>query len=52
MESNQSYYARRAVQEEKAAMRAMTPTAQAWHRHLAEEFTRKSRQCEQVAASA
>ena len=52
MESNQSYYARRAVQEAKAAERAMTPTAQAWHRHLAEEFSRRAQEFERVAVTA
>ena len=35
MESNKSYYARRAAQEKVAASRAVTPTARAWHRELA-----------------
>ena len=52
MESNQSYYARRAVQEAKAAARAMTPTAQAWHRQLAEEFSKRAYESEQITATA
>ena len=42
MESNKSYYARRAAQEAVAASRAVTPTARAWHRELSEEFGRKA----------
>ena len=42
MQSNQHYYARRAIQELNAAARAITPQAQEWHRQLAEGFSRKA----------
>ncbi len=42
MESNHRNYSRRAHEEKRAAMRAMTPQAQAWHRQLAEDFARKA----------
>jgi hypothetical protein len=51
MESNQSYYARRAAQEAMAASRAIMPNAQAWHRHLAEEFSRKAQEAGRQFAS-
>ena len=44
MESNHRYYSRRAHEEKRAASRAMTPQAQAWHRQLAEDFARKAEQ--------
>jgi hypothetical protein len=44
MESNARYYSRRAHEESRAAMRAMTPQAQAWHRQLADDFARKAEQ--------
>jgi hypothetical protein len=46
MESNQRYYARRAVEELRAAARAVTPEARARRRALAEMFAQKARQCE------
>jgi hypothetical protein len=49
MESNQRYYARRAVEELRAADRAITPEAQARRRQLAEMFRQKAQQCEQVS---
>lgn len=52
MESDQSYYSRRAAQEAMAAVRAITPTAQAWHRHLAEEFSRRARESERMTVTA
>ncbi|HEX2764966.1 MAG TPA: hypothetical protein VHM92_14135 [Allosphingosinicella sp.] len=45
MESNERYYARRAVEELRAAARAVTPEARARRRALAESFLRKSEQC-------
>jgi hypothetical protein len=51
MESNQSYYTRRAAQEAMAASRAVTPTARAWHRHLADEFSRRANEAEPATAS-
>lgn len=44
MESNRLYYSRRAVQEHRAAARAMTPQARAWHSQLAEDFSRKAQE--------
>lgn len=44
MESNERYYARRAVEELRAADRAVTPAAKARHRELAEAFQAKARQ--------
>ncbi|HEX6375967.1 MAG TPA: hypothetical protein VFZ91_09610 [Allosphingosinicella sp.] len=45
MESNERYYARRAVEELRAAARAVTPEAKARRRALAEAFQAKARQC-------
>jgi hypothetical protein len=42
MESNQRYWARRAVEERRAAARAVTPEARARRRALAEAFERKA----------
>jgi predicted transcriptional regulator len=44
MESNRSYYSRRALQESMKAARAVTPQAQAWHRQLAEGFSVKAQE--------
>ncbi len=44
MVSNQRFYARRAVEEQARAARAMTLEAQAWHRQLAEDFARRARE--------
>jgi hypothetical protein len=52
MESNQRYYARRAVEELRAAERAMTPAGQARRRALAELFAWKARTCQGSAAAA
>jgi hypothetical protein len=51
MESNERYYARRAVEEMRAASRAVTPEARARRQLLAEMFMDKARQCrpEQVS---
>jgi hypothetical protein len=49
MESNARYYSRRAHEEKRAALRAMTPQAQAWHRQLAEDFARKAEQFSTMA---
>ena len=45
MESNERYYARRAVEELRAAARAVTPEARARRRALAEAFQLKAQQC-------
>jgi hypothetical protein len=45
MESNERYYARRAVEELRAAARAVTPEARARRHALAEAFPLKARQC-------
>jgi hypothetical protein len=45
MESNQRYWARRAVEEQRAAARALTPEARARRRALAEAFERKAELC-------
>lgn len=44
MESNHRYFSRRAHEERRAAQRALTPQAQAWHRELADDFARKAEQ--------
>ncbi|MGI8705424.1 MAG: hypothetical protein ACR2JJ_06475 [Sphingomicrobium sp.] len=54
MESNQRYYRRRACEERSAAQRAVTETARAWHRKLAEDFAARADECtvaSSVAAS-
>lgn len=45
MESNERYYARRAVEELRALERAVTPEAKARRLALAEVFQLKARQC-------
>ena len=45
MESNERYYARRAVEELRAEARAITPEAKARRRALAEAFQLKALQC-------
>ena len=49
MESNERYYARRAVEELRAAARAVTPEARARRRALAEAFQAKAGQCGRAA---
>lgn len=49
MESNERYYARRAVEELRAAARAVTPEAQARRRALAETFMAKAGRCGRAA---
>jgi hypothetical protein len=49
MESNERYYARRAIEELRALERAVTPEARARRRALAEAFRIKARQCGQEA---
>ena len=44
MESNERYYARRAIEEMRAAQRAITPEARARRRALAELFEKKARE--------
>jgi hypothetical protein len=44
MESNEKYYARRAVEELRAAARAVTPEGKARRRALAEAFQLKAMQ--------
>jgi hypothetical protein len=50
MESNERYYARRAVEELRAAARAITPEGQARRRALADAFASKARSCGQPAS--
>lgn len=45
MESNERYYARRAVEELRALERAVTPEARARRLALAQAFELKARQC-------
>lgn len=45
MESNERYYARRALEELRALERAVTPEARARRLALAEAFQLKARQC-------
>ncbi len=45
MESNERYYARRAVEELRALERAVTPEARARRLALAQAFQLKARQC-------
>ena len=45
MESNQRYYNRLAIEERMAAQRAVTETARAWHRKLAEDFAERASAC-------
>jgi hypothetical protein len=45
VESNQRYYNRRAIEERMAAQRAVTETARAWHRKLAEDFAERASGC-------
>lgn len=42
MISNESYFARRALQEAARAARAQSPSARQWHRELAEKFERQA----------
>ena len=52
MESNERYYARRAVEEYRAEARAVTPEAKARRRALAESFECKARLCRPEMAEA
>ena len=52
MESNERYFARRAVEELRAAARAVTPEARARRRALAEAFQLKAEQCRAASAMA
>jgi hypothetical protein len=45
MESNYRYWARRALEEQHAAVRAITPEARARRGALAEAFEAKARLC-------
>jgi hypothetical protein len=45
MESNYRYWARRAVEEQRAALRAVTPEARARRHALAEAFDLKAQHC-------
>jgi hypothetical protein len=45
MESNERYYSRRAVEELRAAARAVTPEARARRHALAKAFELKAREC-------
>ena len=51
MESNERYYSRRAVEELRAADRAITPEAKARRRALAEMFSEKAQQCQHEQVS-
>lgn len=51
MESNEKYYARRAVEELRALERAVTPEARARRLALAESFKLKALQCAPAAES-
>lgn len=42
MESNESYYRRRAVDERMKAQRAVTEQARAWHAKLAADFAERA----------
>jgi hypothetical protein len=50
LESNERYFARRAVEEMRAAARAVTPEARARRRALAEAFQLKAEQFRGVAS--
>jgi hypothetical protein len=50
MESNERYFARRAVEEYRAEARAVTPEAKARRRALAELFESKARLCRREMA--
>lgn len=50
MEPNQRYYERRALEEAKAAARAVTPEGQERHRQLAEGFRQRAQECAQRAS--
>ncbi len=52
VESNQSYYRRRAIEERMAAQRAVTETARAWHAKLAEDFAARAIQNTGTAVTA
>ncbi|SMF74887.1 hypothetical protein [Allosphingosinicella indica] len=52
MESNRLYYARRAQQEQRAAQRAITPQARAWHHQLAEDFAKRAQDFAGITAEA
>jgi hypothetical protein len=52
VESNQSYYRRRAIEERMAAQRAVTETARAWHAKLAEDFAARAAQGTSAALTA
>jgi len=47
MEPNQRYYERRALEETKAAARAVTPEGKERHRQLAEGFRQRAQDCAQ-----
>jgi hypothetical protein len=47
MEPNQRYYERRALEETKAAARAVTPEGKERHRILAEGFRQRALECAQ-----
>ena len=48
MEPNQRYYERRALEETKAAARAVTPEGKERHRQLAEGFRQRAQDCAQA----
>jgi hypothetical protein len=51
MESNQRYFARRAVEELRAAERAVTAEARARRRALAETFQLRAQECAAAEAA-
>lgn len=51
MEPNQRYYERRALEETKAAARAVTPEGKERHRQLAEGFRQRAQECAQASTS-
>jgi hypothetical protein len=51
MESNERYYARRAVEELRAAERAVTAEARARRRALAQTFLAKAEECAEAEAA-
>ena len=50
MESNESYYRRRAIEERMAAQRAITEQARAWHAKLAADFAERAQNSVSVIA--
>lgn len=51
MESNERYFSRRASEERRAAQRAITPEAKAWHAQLAASFAKRAAEFETCRAA-